>query len=293
AAPRRSRRIALLLGAATLGGLALVQLASAYAKAAAPLPSTAGTAVAPGATYSHPSLPSNPQARARLAQTGHQLFLSSCAACHGLNAEGIARRGPTLHGAGAAAAAFYLETGRMPLPSSREQPVERQPAFPHSQIQALIAYVASFGGPPVPNVSIRTGSISKGQELFALDCAGCHTIQAQGGIVTGAAVPSLNSASATVVGEAIRTGPYVMPRFSEGELGPRAVDSIARYVRSTQRPADLGGWGIGRIGPIPEGMVAWLLGLGSLLLLARLLGERMPQQSRESAEAGASVRGSE
>ena len=52
------------------------------------------------------------------------------------------------------------------------------------------------------------------------------------------------------------------------------MNSLARYIRSTQHPDDLGGWGIGRIGPIPEGMVAWLLAAAALLLIARLLGER-------------------
>lgn len=287
---RRSRRIALLLSAACLGGLALVQFAGAYAKTA-PAASSGGTrAAAPSqaAARSEPSAAGGP-AKSQLEQTGHELFLSSCAACHGMHAEGIPGRAPTLHGVGGAAAAFYLETGRMPLASSREQPVEKKRAFPHAQIQALIAYVASFGGPAVPKVQIGRGSLSKGQELFAFDCAGCHTIQAAGGIVTGAFVPSLNNATPKIVGEAIRTGPYVMPHFGKGEISEREIDSIARYVRTTQNPADLGGWGIGRIGPIPEGMVAWMLGLTSLLLLARVIGERMPEQSRQSAEAGVSA----
>ncbi|MHB1810353.1 MAG: cytochrome bc1 complex diheme cytochrome c subunit [Solirubrobacteraceae bacterium] len=301
--PRRARRLALLVGAACLGGLALMQFASAYAESPASAPG-AGKAASPAAAASSSSSSSSSPssagraasassfasagAKSRLAETGHELFRSSCAACHGMNAEGIRGRAPSLHGVGGAAAAFYLETGRMPLPSSREQPLEKEPAFPKGQIEALIAYVASFGGPEVPNVQIAKGSVSKGQELFALDCAGCHTIQAQGGIVTGAVAPALNPASMTEVGEAIRVGPYVMPRFGPKDITEQDIDSIARYVRTTQRPADLGGWGLGRLGPIPEGMVAWGLALVALLLIARLLGERMPEQSRQSAEAGAS-----
>ena len=120
----------------------------------------------------------------------------------------------------------------------------------------------------------RRGSLARGQQLFALDCAGCHTIQGQGGIVTGAIAPSLGPATPTQLAEAIRIGPYVMPRFSSGELSDSDVDSIARYVQSTNHPEDRGGWGIGRIGPIPEGMVAWLLAIFALLLIVRLIGER-------------------
>jgi ubiquinol-cytochrome c reductase cytochrome c subunit len=285
---RPARRVALILAAACCGGLALTQFASAYTEAVVPAAAGSGHG---GSAVTAAASSSEASSRPRLEQVGHEIFLSSCAACHGLGAEGIGGRGPSLHGVGGAAAAFYLETGRMPLPSSREQPVERQPAFPEKQIRALIAYVGSFGGPAVPKVDLARGSTSKGEEIFSFDCAGCHTIQAQGGIVTGAVVPSLGKASMTQVGEAIRVGPYVMPRFGEGELSDTDVDSIARYVRTTQRPADLGGWGIGRIGPIPEGMVSWLLALGALLLIARVLGERMPEQPRQSAEAGASSRG--
>jgi ubiquinol-cytochrome c reductase cytochrome c subunit len=55
------------------------------------------------------------------------------------------------------------------------------------------------------------------------------------------------------------------------------VDSIARYVQTTQHPDDAGGWGIGHIGPVPEGMVAWLLAGAALLIVARLIGEGRPK----------------
>jgi ubiquinol-cytochrome c reductase cytochrome c subunit len=195
-----------------------------------------------------------------------------------MNAQGIPGRAPSLHGVGALAADFYLQTGRMPLPSPRQQPLRTRPAFGQPQIAALVAYVASFGGPPIPVVEPRRGSLSDGQRLFEANCAGCHTIQAQGGIVTGAIAPSLSQATPRQIAQAIRIGPYVMPRFGEGELSNGQIDSIARYVQSTRHPEDRGGWGIGRIGPIPEGMVAWLLAMAALLLIARLLGERTPDE---------------
>ncbi len=221
-----------------------------------------------------------------LVAQGHALFDSSCAACHGIAAQGIHGRAPSLRGVGALAADFYLETGRMPLPFSRAQPLRTSPAFPQSKIEALIAYVASFGGPEIPVVHPTQGSLAEGQRLFALNCAGCHTIQGQGGIVTGAVVSSLNEATPTQVGEAVRIGPYVMPRFGEGELSTAQVNSLARYIQSIQHPDDLGGWGIGRIGPIPEGMVAWLLAAAALLLIARLLGERTSDGPEGPRQAG-------
>jgi ubiquinol-cytochrome c reductase cytochrome c subunit len=250
----------LMVGAVTVcGALALTDFASRWNASATP------------------STRSTPAPSALLAQ-GHALFDSSCASCHGLSAQGVRGRAPSLHGAGALAADFYLQTGRMPLPSPRAQPLRTSPAFSQSKIDALVAYVASFGGPGIPTVAPRRGSLAEGQRLFGLDCAGCHSIQGQGGIVTGAIVPSLNEATPTQIGEAVRIGPYVMPRFGEGELSAAQVSSLARYIQSIQHPDDLGGWGIGRIGPIPEGMVAWLLAAAALLLIARLLGERTTDQ---------------
>ncbi len=261
------RRRLMAIAAVVCGALALVDFAARWDASATPL----------GKPVSVPS---------SLVVQGHSLFESSCAACHGISAQGIRGRAPSLHGVGALAADFYLETGRMPLPSPKAQPLRTSPAFPQSKIKALIAYVASFGGPEIPVVHPRQGSLAEGQRLFGLDCAGCHTIQGQGGIVTGAIVPSLNEATPTQIGEAIRIGPYVMPRFSEGELSTAEVNSLARYIHSIQHPDNLGGWGIGRIGPIPEGMVAWLLAAVALLLIARLLGERTSEEPESPRHAG-------
>jgi ubiquinol-cytochrome c reductase cytochrome c subunit len=98
----------------------------------------------------------------------------------------------------------------------------------------------------------------------------------RGGVVTGAVPPPLTDVTPTELAEAVRIGPYVMPAFDRREIDDRTLDSIALYVqRVVQHPPDRGGWGIGHIGPIPEGMVAWLLAGGVLLLVARLLGTRM------------------
>jgi ubiquinol-cytochrome c reductase cytochrome c subunit len=237
---------------------------------------------------SHPTSPpvgvAAPTSSAGLVARGHSLFLSSCAACHGVQAQGMPGRAPSLRGVGALAADFYLETGRMPLSSPREEPTRTRPAFPQSDIRALVAFVASFGGPPIPTVDVMRGSLAEGHDLFAMDCAGCHTIQARGGVVTGAAVPALSAATPRQIAEAIRIGPYAMPHFSPDEISASQIDSIARYVQSTDHPQDPGGWSIGRVGPITEGMVAWLLAIASLLLIARLLGERTAAHPHHDTE---------
>lgn len=221
------------------------------------------------------------EARAPLTELGAELFAGNCLRCHGIAGRGISGRGsagggrgPSLRGVGARSADFYLRTGYMPLRDASDQPVRGRVLLHERELRALVAYVASLGdGPPIPTVHPERGSLSEGLHLFTEHCAGCHQIAGQGGVVTGARVPPLSKATATQVAEAVRTGPYVMPRFSPAQISDRQLDSIVRYVTLTQHPVDRGGWGIGNLGPFPEGLVSWLLAgvllVGVCLVISR------------------------
>lgn len=210
-----------------------------------------------------------------LERTGQRLFEEGCSSCHGFDGKGVPGQAPSLVGAGEAAADFYLRTGRMPLDQVGEQPLRGEPHYTDAQIRALDAYVGSLGaGPAIPAVEPGRGSLSEGMQLFSESCAGCHAISGKGGVAIGAYAPPLGEATPTEVGEAVRVGPYVMPRFSKAQLSDNELDSLARYVELTKEPDDAGGWGIGHIGPVPEGLIAWLAAIVAILLVARLIGER-------------------
>jgi ubiquinol-cytochrome c reductase cytochrome c subunit len=66
-----------------------------------------------------------------------------------------------------------------------------------------------------------------------------------------------------------------MPKFTPKDLSPSQVDSIARYVLWTRNPDDRGGWAIGHVGPIPEGLVTWFLGMTVLVGFCVLIGRRL------------------
>jgi ubiquinol-cytochrome c reductase cytochrome c subunit len=229
-----------------------------------------------------------------LADYGKHLYGQYCLSCHGANAGGRLNQtssstgnapgrvqkqqngvGPSLQGVGALAADFYLRTGYMPLRYVGMQP-RREPVFlGQRQIRALIAYVASFGGPPIPKPRPELGNVSKGLELFTEHCAGCHQVVAQGGVVTGALPPALVNATPVQVAEAVRIGPYVMPKFSQRDLTNRQLDSIVRYVEFTKNPTRPGGWGLSYLGPVPEGLVTWFIAIPGLIVLCLLLGRRL------------------
>ena len=251
--------------------LALVCAAGAVYDLAAPGPTRAKSAtLSPAASAGQPG--SGPTGAA--VSRGRSLFADGCSSCHGLDARGLPGQGPSLHGAGAAAADFYLSTGRMPLDDPRDEPVRTKPAYNKPDIEALVAYVGSLGGPAKPVVNPRLGRLNEGFKAFATNCAGCHQTVARGGIAPGAVAPDLEDATPTQIGEAVRTGPYLMPAFTKRQISDATLNSIALYVESTRAPDDRGGWAIGHIGPIPEGMVAWLLAGVALLLVARVIGER-------------------
>jgi len=229
-----------------------------------------------------------------LAAYGYHLYGEYCLSCHGANAAGRMNQtskssgagpgraqkqqggiGPSLQGVGALAADFYLRTGYMPLRHIGLQPRREPLFFSDHQIRALVAYIASFGGPPIPKPKPALGDVSQGLSLFTEHCAGCHQVLAQGGVVTGALPPALVNATPLQVAEAVRIGPYVMPKFSQQDLSNRQLDSIVRYVEFTKNPARPGGWGLGFLGPVPEGLVTWFLAIPVLIIFCLLLGRRL------------------
>jgi ubiquinol-cytochrome c reductase cytochrome c subunit len=222
---------------------------------------------------------------------GRHLYGAYCAACHGPGAgpvigagpgraqvqqDGSPAPAPSLAGVGALSADFYLRTGYMPLERIGEQPRRHRPRFDEQQIRDLVAYVASLApGPPIPKPHPERGRLSVGFKLFADHCAGCHQIVARGGYITDGIPPALTDSTPTQVAEAVRIGPYVMPRFSETAITPAQLDSIIAYVEWAKHPDDRGGLGIGNVGPIPEGLVTWLVAAAVLTAACVVIGSRL------------------
>jgi len=209
---------------------------------------------------------------------GQALFDASCASCHGNDASGTARA-PNLQGLGAGTVDFWVSTGRMPLADSSVQPAEKPPRFNRTETLEIAAFVQSQTpgiGVPVPAVNLSNANLEMGGSLFTLNCAACHTITGAGDALAGGAyAPSLHLATPTQIIEAIRSGPANMPRFGPGNITDAEAHDIAAYVAGPiQHPNDRGGFGLGGIGPVGEGFVGLLLGVGLLMLVAFWIGDR-------------------
>ena len=203
---------------------------------------------------------------------GKNLFAVSCATCHGMAGQGT-DVAPSLVGAGAAAVDFQLSTGRMPLKEVGAEAARKPPVYSQQEINAIAAYVASLGGGPTEPTaqqdSTAGADTALGQSLFNANCAQCHNYAGAGGALTdGKYAPPLTDATDKQIYEAMLTGPEAMPVFNDSTLSPSAKRDIIAYVTQTRAEANPGGFSLGRIGPTTEGLVAWLGGIGALVLAA-------------------------
>lgn len=237
------------------------------------------TLVAAGSAYAVMAPPSTADVKAATSaaqvEEGQKLFAVGCASCHGLDGEGERRDdgtvlGPTLIGVGAAAVDFQVGTGRMPMAAPGAQAPRKEVAYTDEQIEKLAAYVASLApGPEIPSeeaVDPALGNVARGGELFRANCASCHNTTGQGGALTyGKSAPSLVGVEPKHVYEAMVTGPQAMPLFNDETLTPENKRDIIAFLNNMENEPDPGGLGIGRAGPVSEGLWAWLVGIGALI----------------------------
>ena len=208
-------------------------------------------------------------------KAGRELYLQGCSTCHGLGLQGGAG-GPSLIGVGASSVVFQVESGRMPLYAGTIQAPRKDPKYTAAEIDQLAAYIQSKGGgPELPAGDLDDGELQLGGELFRTNCASCHNFAGSGGALTyGKYAPELTEASARVIYSAMQSGPENMPRFSDNQLTPDEKKAVVRYVQFITKSHQPGGNDLGRYGPVPEGLVAWLVGLTALVGVTLWIGAR-------------------
>jgi ubiquinol-cytochrome c reductase cytochrome c subunit len=232
---------------------------------------------------------------------GRELFLVGCSFCHGQNGEGVRTQdgnqlGPSLVGVGAASVDFQVGTGRMPLAQPGQQAPSKEVIYTADEIAALAAYVASLGpGPAIPtseDYSIaglseqeREEAIVRGGQIFLTNCTACHNFDGAGGAMPqGGYAPSLGKTTEKHVYEALLTGPQAMPTFSNGNLSPEEKRDVIAYLMSIRQAPEPGGFGLGALGPVSEGLFAWL-GVGVLVGVAIWIAAHTTRTDKEKVDA--------
>ena len=204
--------------------------------------------------------------------SGQELFAANCSSCHGLEAQGTSEA-PSLVGAGAAAVYFQMSTGRMPAKEVGAENERKPTLFTDTEIRDIAAYIQSIGGgPEIPTpqqVTTVGANTALGSQLFSANCAQCHGFAGAGGALTyGKDAPALTQATPTQIYTAMLTGPEAMPVFSDGAIPPQAKRDMIAYITQTRTEPNPGGFSLGRTGPVTEGLVIFLGGMGFLVMIA-------------------------
>jgi len=224
----------------------------------------------------------------QLVAQGQQVFDNHCISCHGANLQGVTDRGPSLIGVGSAATYFQVSSGRMPLARQEAQAERKHPLADLNQateigrrnIDALTAFVqANGGGPQRPaetGAALRGADTARGGELFRLNCASCHNFTGQGGALSsGKFAPPLAPATEDQIYTAMLSGPQNMPHFSDRQLAPEEKRDIIGYIKTVDAGQNNpGGNGLGDIGPVSEGLIAWIVGITALVGFTLWLGSK-------------------
>jgi ubiquinol-cytochrome c reductase cytochrome c subunit len=205
---------------------------------------------------------------------GKKLYAVGCASCHGTGGQGTSD-GPSLVGVGAAAVDFQVGTGRMPAQQPGAQIPSKKVIYSQAEIDQLAAYISSLGaGPAIPGKAQygpEGADIAKGGELFRTNCAQCHNFTGKGGALThGKFAPSLEGVSPKHIYEAMQTGPQNMPSFNDTTLTEQNKKDIIAYLNAVngEETESPGGLELGGLGPVSEGLFAWIFGLGALIAVA-------------------------
>lgn len=205
---------------------------------------------------------------------GKKLYSVGCASCHGTGGQGTSD-GPSLVGVGSAAVDFQVGTGRMPAQQPGAQVPKKKVIYSQAEIDQLAAYIASLGAGPVAptdkDYSANGADIAKGGELFRTNCAQCHNFTGEGGALThGKFAPSLEGVAPKHIYEAMQTGPQNMPSFPDTTMTKQNKKDIIAYLDAVNgdKTESPGGLKLGGLGPVSEGLFAWIFGLGGLIAVA-------------------------
>lgn len=163
-----------------------------------------------------------------------ELYSVHCARCHGAAGQGGVSGGepvPPLRDIPVAAIDLVLRTNRMPPGDPLGQtrgPID----WTEEDRELLVAYLDrqfDLAGelPELPG----EGDPARGREVYATNCAQCHGYTGAGGVAGGGAfTPQVSGLDPMTIAEAVRVGPFEMPRFADEQISAEELTDVAAYL---------------------------------------------------------------
>jgi quinol---cytochrome-c reductase cytochrome c subunit len=184
----------------------------------------------------------------------------------------------------------------MPMARPGVQAPRKDVVYTQEEIEALAAFVASLGpGPAIPEPEQydpetipedeREEAVVRGGEFFRTNCTACHNFAGTGGALSrGKYAPTLVGVEPRHIYEAMLTGPQQMPVFSEEMMPSENKRDIIAYLQSIQDNPKYGGSNLGSLGPVSEGLFAWVAGIGVLVGFAIWIAANGARSTRKGTK---------
>ena len=203
---------------------------------------------------------------------GKKLFQANCATCHGLDAAGHASTPRASSASAPPPSTSRSAPAACPCRCRARRRRRSRSQFTDEQVKALADYVASLApGPSIPEQKYLDGKgdAANGAELFRINCAMCHNVAGAGGALTeGKYAPPLDRRQrrAHLRGHGHRPAEHAGLQRPEHHARRTSADIIT-YLKYIQNNPSPGGFELGSLGPVAEGLFLWIFGLGAIVAL--------------------------
>jgi ubiquinol-cytochrome c reductase cytochrome c subunit len=215
---------------------------------------------------------------------GEDIFTRQCASCHSIT--GGEADAPDLRQVSVPYADLVLRTQRMP-PGDRDGRTKGDVRYSDEDREAIVAYLTEQFGLEGEIPEPAEGDPARGREIFATHCAACHGSTGAGGVAGGGAItPNLIGLDGVTLAQAIRVGPFQMPRFSSDQISDEGLGDIAAFMHEVaEEPGTL--LGFAELNPVFASAFVFALSIIVLLSCMWITGrvQLFPDRRDDEEEA--------
>jgi len=205
--------------------------------------------------------------REQLVARGAAIYQQSCAQCHGAQGGG-SQIAPSLLEIPSTYIDLVLRTNRMPpgdLSPDTGGDTKGDLDLSRQDRLAVVVFTEDVFGLEGEIPEVPEGDATRGLLVWGTHCAACHGAAGQGGVAGGGAfTPRVAGLDPVTIAEAVRVGPFEMPRFSQSVLGAEDIGHVAAFLEYVEEEP---GSPVG----LTETNPVYLAGLAGLLSLVVLL----------------------